>query len=104
MARRFDPEQIAALAKKVGGLKDGIGKTGKDLGDGNPGGAYGSLGNAASAGKTTQGFYSGVNAELTAAAQLVTAASEALAFAARRQDINEDDGVDTFRAGNRKRD
>ncbi|SDY10309.1 hypothetical protein SAMN05421504_104513 [Amycolatopsis xylanica] len=104
MTRRFDPEQIAALAGKVGGLKDALSKAGKDLGDGNPGTAYGSLSNAANAGKTTQGFYSGVNAELAAASKLVTAASEALAYAAKLQQGNEDDGVDTFKAGNRKRD
>ncbi len=96
MSRRIDPEQIAALAKKVGGLKDGFSKTGTDLGDGNSGGAYGDLKNAASAGKTVQGFYSGVNAELEAAGKLVDAASIALANAAERMRNDEVAGVHTL--------
>lgn len=100
MSRRFDPDAIAALAKKVGGLKDGYSKTGTDLGDGDPGGAYGDLSNAASAGKTMQGFYSGVNAELGAAAKLVDAASEAMANAARNMQSDEDVTVHNF-GGNR---
>lgn len=102
MTRRFDPEQIASLAKKVGGLKDGFGKTGTDLGDGDPGGAYGDLSNAASAGKAVKGFYSGVNAELGAAAKLVDAASQALASAAERMRNDEAAGVHTL-GGNRER-
>lgn len=105
MTRRFDPEQIAALAKKVGGLKDGFSKTGTDLGKGDPGGAYGDLSNAAGAGKTTQQFYSNVNAELGAAAKLVDAASQALAYAAQRQRNDEDEGVRILLGGgNRERD
>lgn len=100
MSRRFDPDAIAALAKKVGGLKDGYSKTGTDLGDGDPGGAYGDLSNAASAGKTMQGFYSGVNSELGAAAKLVDAASEAMANAARNMQGDEDVTVHNF-GGNR---
>lgn len=96
MSRRFDPDAIAALAKKVGGLKDGYTNAGTELGDGDPGGAYGDLSNAASAGKTTQGFYQGVNAELGAAAKLVEAASQALANAAARMQDDEDQGVHTF--------
>lgn len=103
MTRRFDPEQIAALAKKVGGLKEGYGKTGTDLGNGDPGGAYGDLSNAASVGKTTQNFYSNVNAELGAAAKLVDAAAEALAYAAERMRKNEADGVYILGGGNRER-
>jgi hypothetical protein len=103
MTRRFDPDQIASLAKKVGGLKDGFSKTGTDLGDGNPGGAFGELSNAASAGKTVQGFYSGVNAELNAAAKLVDAASAALASAAARMRADEAQGVHTL-GGHHERD
>jgi hypothetical protein len=103
MTRRFDPEQIAALAKKVGGLKDGYSKTGTDLGDGDPGGAYGDLSNAAGAGKTMQGFCGNVNAELSAAAKLVDAASQALAYAAERMRNDENDGVHTLGGGNRER-
>lgn len=103
MSRRFDPEQIAELAKKVGGLKDGYGKASTDLGDGDPGGAYGDLSNAASAGKTMQGFYSGVNAELGAAAKLVDAASQALANAAGLMQNDEDEGVYTFGGGKPER-
>jgi len=33
MSRRFDPDAIAALAKKVGELKDGYSKTGAELSD-----------------------------------------------------------------------
>ncbi|MFD8492760.1 hypothetical protein [Amycolatopsis sp. NPDC059657] len=101
MARRFDPEQIAELAKKVGGLKDGISTTGKDLGNGDPGGAFGHLSNAANAGKTVQGFHKGVNAELAAAGKLVDAASAALADAARLIDNYEDEGAYTFRGAKR---
>lgn len=104
MTRRFDPEQIAALAKKVGGLKETFSKTSTELGDGNPGDAYGHLGNAANSGKTTQAFYGKVNAELGAAAKLVDAASGALADAVRLMVNDEDEGVQTFRDGNRKRD
>lgn len=100
MSRRFDPDAIAALAKKVGELKDGYSRTGTELGDGDPGGAYGDLSNAASAGKTMQGFYSGVNAELGAAAKLVGAASQALANAATRMQGDEDETVHNF-GGNR---
>ena len=99
MSRHFDPDAIAALAKKVGQLKDGYSKTGTDLGDGNPGGAFGDLSNAASAGKTVQGFYGGVNAELSAAAKLVDAASQALANAATRMQDDEDDSAHTFGGG-----
>lgn len=101
MSRRFDPDAIAALAKKVGELKDGYSKTGTELGDGNPGGAFGDLSNAASAGKTVQGFYSGVNAELGAAAKLVDAASQALANAAKGMQGDEDETVHTFGGGSR---
>jgi len=101
MSRRFDPDAIAALAKKVGELKDGYSKTGAELGDGDPGGAYGDLSNAASAGKTMQGFYSGVNAELGAAAKLVDAASQALANAARGMQNDEHQTVHTFGGGDR---
>ncbi|WP_414938336.1 hypothetical protein [Amycolatopsis sp. cmx-11-51] len=104
MTRRFDPEQIAALAKKVGGLKDGYSKTSTDLGNGDPGGAYGDLGNAGNAGKTTQKFYSGVNAEMAAAAKLVDAASEALAKAAERMRNDEAEGVHVLGNGKRERD
>lgn len=103
MSRRFDPDAIAALAKKVGGLKDGYSKTGTELGNGDPGGAYGDLSNAASAGQTMQGFYSGVNAELSAAAKLVDAASEALASAATRMQGDEDQSAHTFGGGNPER-
>ncbi len=102
MTRRFDPEQIAALAKKVGGLKDGFSKTGKDLGDGDPGGAFGDLSNAASTGKTVKGFHTGVNAHLAAAEKLVDAASQALANAAQRMRNDEAAGVHTL-GGNRER-
>lgn len=103
MSRRFDPEQIAALASKVGALRDGYSRTGTDLGDGNPGGAFGSLSNAASAGRTMQGFYSGVNSEMNTAANLVDAASQALAKAAELMRRDEDEGVRTFRGGNPER-
>lgn len=103
MARRFDPDQIAALAKKVGGLKDDFNRTGTDLGDGDPGGAYGDLGNAASASATTQSFYRGVNTELSAAAELVDAASQALAHAAERMRYDEDEATYTFRGGDPER-
>ncbi|MFC3453323.1 hypothetical protein [Amycolatopsis speibonae] len=103
MTRRFDPEQIAALAKKVGGLKEGFATTGKDLGDGDPGGAFGDLSNAASTGKTMKGFHQGVNAHLTAATKLVDAASHALANAAERMRNDEAAGVHTLR-GDRERD
>jgi hypothetical protein len=96
MSRRIDPDAIAALAKKVGGLKESYRKAGTELGDGNPGGAYGDLNNAANAGKTMQSFYSGVNSELGAAAKLVEAASEALANAANRVQGDEDASVHTF--------
>ncbi|ANN16133.1 hypothetical protein [Amycolatopsis orientalis] len=104
MTRRFDPEQIASLAKKVGGLKHGFGKTGTDLGEGDPGGAFGELSNAASAGKTVKGFYGNVNAELSAAAKLVDAASQALAHAAERMRNDEAEGVHVLGGGNRERD
>ncbi len=103
MTRRFDPEQIASLAKKVGGLKDGFSKTGKELGEGDPGGAYGDLKNAASSGKTVQGFHKGVNAELAAAAKLVDAASQALANAAERMRNDEAAGVRTLDGPGRER-
>lgn len=103
MGRRFDPEAIAELAKKVGGLQDSFTKTGSDLGDGDPGGAYGDLGNAASAGETTQGFYRGVNAQMGAAAKLVDAASRALSEAASGMQSDEDEGVHTFGGRNAER-
>lgn len=103
MTRRFDPDQIAALATKVGGLKDGYSKAGSDLGDGNPGGAFGDLKNAASAGQTMQGFCSNVNTELGAAAKLVDAASAALASAAGRMQNDEEEGVRTFGSGDPER-
>ena len=96
MSRRFDPDQIAELARKVGGLKDSYSSAGKALGDGDPGGAYGDLRNAASAGKTMQGFYGGVNSELGAASELIDAASQALAKAAERMRNDEGQGVHTF--------
>ncbi|WP_181776788.1 hypothetical protein [Amycolatopsis pittospori] len=102
MTRRFDPEQIAALAKKVGGLKDGFSKTGTELGNGDSGGAFGDLSNAASAGKTVQGFHKGVNAELAAAEKLVDAASQALLTAAQRMRNDEAAGVHTL-GGDRER-
>ncbi|AXB46055.1 hypothetical protein [Amycolatopsis albispora] len=104
MTRRFDPEQIAELAKKVGGLKDSFGTASTDLGDGNPGGAYGSLKNAADSAKTMQGFYSGVNAEFGAAAKLVEAASQALAHAAERMRTDEDAAVYTLGGAKAERD
>lgn len=104
MSRRYDPEQIAALATKVGGLKDSYSKAGTELGDGNPGGAFGDLSNAAGAGKTMQGFYGGVNSELGAAARLVEAASQALADAASRLRTDEDEAVHTFGGNNPERD
>jgi hypothetical protein len=103
MSRRFDPEQITELAKKIGQLRDGYSKAGTELGDGDPGGAYGDLSNAASAGKTMQGFYSGVNTELGAAAKLVDAASQALANAAELMRNDEDQGVYTFGGGKSER-
>ncbi|RZQ60057.1 hypothetical protein [Amycolatopsis suaedae] len=103
MTRRFDPDQIAELAKKVGGLKESYGKAGTELGDGNPGEAYGHLKNAASAGQTMQGFYKGVNAELNAAAKLVEAASQALAYAAERMRTDEDQAVHTLRTTDSER-
>jgi hypothetical protein len=103
MARQFDPDQIAALAKKVGGLKDDFNKAGTDLGDGNPGGAYGHLSNAASASATTQGFYRAVNAQLSAAAELVDAASQALAYAAERMRYDEDQATYTLGGGHPER-
>lgn len=96
MSRRFDPDHIAALATKVGQLKGGFSKASTDLGDGNPGGAYGDLSNAASAGKTMQGFYGSVNNEFGAAAKLVEAAAQALSDAAERMRNDEDEGVRTF--------
>ncbi|SFB63899.1 hypothetical protein SAMN05216266_13828 [Amycolatopsis marina] len=103
MSRRFDPEQIAELAKRVGDLRDGYSKASADLGDGDPGGAYGDLSNAASAGKTMQRFYGGVNTELGAAAKLVDAASQALANAAELMRNDEDQGVHTFGGGRYER-
>ncbi|MGH3467117.1 MAG: hypothetical protein ACRDQF_05230 [Thermocrispum sp.] len=99
MSRRFDPDAIAALARKVGELGHGYSKTGNELGDGDPGGAYGDLSNAASAGKTMQGFYGGVNTELGAAAKLVDAASQALSNAATGMQDDEDENVHTFGGG-----
>lgn len=101
MSRQFDPDAIAALAKKVGGLKESYNKTGTELGDGDPGGAYGDLSNAASAGQSMKGFYSGVNSQLGAAAKLVDAASEALAKAAQSMQNDEDESVHTFGGGDR---
>lgn len=103
MTRRFDPDVIAGLANKVGGLKDGYSQAGTDLGDGDPGGAYGALSNAASAGATMQGFYSGVNTELGAAGKLVDAASQALANAAERMRNDEDQSAHTFGGSNPER-
>ncbi|WP_020669522.1 hypothetical protein [Amycolatopsis nigrescens] len=100
MSRRYDPDQIAVLAKKVGDLKDAYRKTGTDLGNGDPGGAYGDLSNAASAGKAMQGFYGGVNSQLDAAAKLVEAASKALANAAERMQNDEDAVIHTLEGGN----
>jgi len=104
MTRRFDPEQIASLAKKVGGLKEGFSGTSKDLGDGDPGGAFGDLKNAAGTGKTMKGFHQGVNAHLDAASKLVDAASIALSKAAERMRNDEAAGVHTLRGGDRERD
>lgn len=103
MDRRFDPDHIAALASKVGQLKDGYSKVSTDLGDGDPGGAYGGLSNAASAGETTRRFHSAVNTELGAAATLVDAASHALADAAERMRNDEEHGVRTFGGGDPER-
>lgn len=100
MSRQFDPEQIAELATKVGRLKDGFSKTSSDLGDGDPGSAYGQLGNATSSGETMRHFYSGVNSELSAAANLVDSASRALAEAAERMRGDEDAGMHTFGGNN----
>ncbi|MBN6035984.1 hypothetical protein [Amycolatopsis sp. 195334CR] len=99
MTRRFDPDQIAELAKKVGALQDRFTTAGTDLGDGDPGGAYGSLKNAANAGQATKGFYSGVNSEFTAAAGLVEAASQALSIAAERMRNDEDAVIHTLGSG-----
>lgn len=103
MTRRFDPDAIDAVAKKVGELTDGYSTAGTDLGDGNPGGAYGDLSNAATAGKTMQGFYSAVNTELGAAAKLVDAASQALTNAATSLREDEARGVHVFGGGNPER-
>lgn len=103
MARRFDPDVIDALAAKVGELKDSFSTAGTNLGDGNPGGAYGELSNAASAGKTMQGFYGSVNTELGAAAKLVDAASQALVNSAALMREDEARGVHTFGGGNPER-
>lgn len=96
MDRRFDPEHIAGLATKVGKLSDGYSQVSTDLGDGDPGGAYGGLSNAARSGETTRHFYSAVNSQMEAAGRLVDAASQALADAAERMRNDEDQGVHTF--------
>jgi len=103
MTRQFDPDVINALANKVGQLKNDYSNAGTELGDGDPGGAYGELTNAASAGTTTKGFYGAVNTELGAAAKLVDAASQALALAAARLQEDEDRGVRAFGGGNTDR-
>ncbi|TCP43448.1 hypothetical protein EV191_12262 [Tamaricihabitans halophyticus] len=103
MSRQFDPDEIAALATKIGKLKESFNQTGTDLGDGNPGGAYGNLRNAASADSTTQAFYQGVNTQMGAAARLVDAAAKALEQAAERMRNDEDEGVRTFGGGNPER-
>ncbi|OZM74698.1 hypothetical protein CFN78_00145 [Amycolatopsis antarctica] len=104
MTRRFDPEQIAALAARVGGLRDSFSDTGTALGSGDPGGAYGDLKNAASAGQAMQGFYGGVNAHLGAAASLVDAASQALAQAAERMRNDDDQAIHTLGGNDPERD
>lgn len=104
MTRQFDPEQIAALAARVGGLKESFSSTGTGLGNGDPGGAYGDLKNAASAGQAMQGFYGGVNAHLGAAANLVDAASQALAKAAERMRNDEDQAMHTLGGTDPERD
>ena len=96
MSRQFDPEAIAALAKKVAGLKDGYGSASTELGDGDPGEAYGHLSNAAAAGSTVKGFHSSVNSELEAAGKLVDAAAEALANAAKQMRNDEDETAHSF--------
>jgi hypothetical protein len=96
MTRQFDPEMINALAGKISELKGSYTQVGTDLGDGDPGDAYGELKNAASAGTTMKGFYKSVNNELSAAGRLVEAASQALTQAATDLQNDEDEGVRTF--------
>ncbi|WP_245566523.1 hypothetical protein [Thermocrispum agreste] len=102
MSRRYDPEAIASLAKKVAGLTDGYSKTSDDLGDGDPGTAFGHLNNAASAGSTVKGFYSNVNSELRAANELVQAAADALASAAERLRDDDDETAHSFGGSKRE--
>src|SRR5690606_26737360 len=52
MTRQFDPDQINALAGKVGELRDRYSTVGTDMGDGDPGDAYGALPNAGKASST----------------------------------------------------
>lgn len=99
MSRQYDPEYIASLATRVGQLKDSFTKTSTDLGDGDPGSAFGDLSNASKTGETMRHFHSGVNSELSAAANLVESASQALSKAAERMRGDEDTGVQTFGGG-----
>ncbi|WP_286901228.1 hypothetical protein [Thermocrispum sp.] len=101
MSRQFDPDAIASLAKKVAGLTDGYSKASQELGDGDPGTAFGHLSNAASAGSTVKAFHSNVNKELDAANELVQAAADALASAAER--LRDDDGETAHSFGGSKR-
>lgn len=96
MDRHFDPEMIAEVARKVGGLRDSFSQAGSDLGDGHPGGAFGNLKNAESASQTMQSFHSGVNKHFQAASDLTHAASEALHGIARGDQENEDTWVKKF--------
>lgn len=98
--RAYNPEEIRAVAGKVGGLSNDLSSAGSGLTGVSGGTPFGDLPSSAGMSSKLKSFTESMQKEFTAGAKLVTATAKSINDTARNMDSDEDDTARRF-GGNR---
>lgn len=94
--RAYDPEEIRAVAAKVGGLSSGLTTAGEGITGVQGGSPFGKLPSAEGMSSALKTFGSSLQKEFTAGAKLMTATESSLAKTAKGMDDDEDTTARSF--------
>lgn len=94
--RAYDPEEIRAVAAKVGGLSGGLTKAGDGITGVQGGSPFGKLPSSEGIASALKTFGSSLQKEFTAGAKLMTATESSLVKTAKGMDDDEDTTARSF--------
>lgn len=96
--RSYNPDEIRAVAKKIGGLSGDLSSAGSGI-TAKPGGdAFGKLPSSGSIASALSSLTAAMKRELSAGAKLMTATETSITSAADGMDATEEDSAHSFRS------